>query len=303
MLASKFRSQGALAVILLAGFSAGASADEVVSYAVRAVTNKGTEFTGRVPRTEAFDELLKDQEFIDAAKVDPDERLKVAGVNGLNGSITFVFGDLRSVQIEGRLTEEDLEQRRESEAILRQRRLADEQERLRWIQLRREAARKAKQQEQEQAQREQAGTLVLPEKYQVWIDRFPPDQGWIPARKARLYYQTVILDNRPPTDEERAWLDAYDQWKPAYDAWLTLEKLKLEMQDDAENVPEPSGTVVSPGASIDPAEPTPEQRKKLPPPLEPGVPEPTKVSPEAPEPVPLKPYATEPKPLKDGTRP
>ena len=324
MLASKSGFSGVALAILLVGFSAvqAQDDDEVISYAVRAVTSKGAEFSGLVPRTQAFDDLLNGTDSIDPASADKSQRLKLAAVNGMNGSATFYFGGLRSIQVEGRLTEEDLKQRRESQAASRKGRLEREQVRLQQVTGRRDAARQAEEREQ-QEQQQQGSEQVLSKDHQEWIDRFPPDEGWIPAKRSQLYYQTVILNNRPPTDDERAWLDGFDQWKLAYDAWLVLEKQKLQEEEAAKQAAkqaaeqgdksvEPptgndrsdlSGTSASEGAEIDPSAPTPEEQQRLLPALDPETPKPDKISEAAPKPVPLKPYAVKPEPLKDGSRP
>ena len=303
-------------LVLLLGSGPAEGSDETVSYSVRVVTTKGAQFTGLVPKTEELDRLLDGKNSLDPTQVDPQRGLTLAGVNGLSGSIGLRFGELRSFAVERDVSKEDLEERRRSQLVLKESRLRQEAERLKRVAALRAAGAATEKELAEKAAMEKE--VGLPEDLQEWIDRFPPDEGWIPSKKARLYYQTVILNNRTPTDEERTWLDSFDQWKVAYDAWLKLEKAKLADEEAAkqaiekgedvdlptgENRSDRSGTSASEEAGVDPDNPTKEAAGKLPPAIDPQAPKPEKISEEAPKPVPLEKNAVKPDPLKDGTRP
>ncbi|MFH0944823.1 MAG: hypothetical protein V2A76_06465 [Planctomycetota bacterium] len=303
-------------LVLLLGSGPAEGADASVSYSVQVVTTKGALFTGLVPKTEEMDRLLDGGDSLDPTQVDPGRLLTLAGVNGLNGSLTLRFGELKSLKVEQKVSEDDLKERQKSQIVLKASRLRQEAERLKKIAEQRAAGAATAKERQERLAQEKK--VRLPQDLQQWIDRFPPDAGWIPSKKARLYYQTVILNNRTPTDEERAWLDSYEQWKVAYDAWLELEKAKLADEEAAkqaiekgEDVDLPtgesrsdrSGTAASGEAGVDPDNPTKEAAAKLPPAIDPQAPQPEKISEDVKKPVPLDKNATKPEPLKDGTRP
>lgn len=298
-----------LATVLLT--PRGLAAQDSYAYSVRAVTLEGTTYTGIVTSTPPFEKLLEAGDSIDPSQVDPKQSVRLGYFNGLNGAIALRFGELKSVEVEGRLSEDDVAERRERQRSTLAARRVREVERLRIVYEAR-AARAAEEarEAEEAAGQQQEG---LPEELQKWIDRFPPSEGWIPAKKAKLYYETVILNNRPPTEDEHAWLDSYDQWKEAYDAWFALEQDKLTEEQEAKDSgepeptgsdrPEPSGTSSDDGAAIDPDHPTDAARSRLPPPIDPKTAKPDKISETTPKPISLDKKAIPPSKMKDGSRP
>lgn len=297
--------------ILLAAPAAAQQEDasRPAAWEVSVVTRTGVTYSGVVLASAELDAAFGDERRPDPAALDPRLGLAIRWFNGLNGAVSFRCAELARIEILARYTAEDLESRRAEQAAARTARLQKEALRLAVVHEERAARLAAAEQARTAAAEAAAGERRLPPELQAWIDRFPPDQGWIPAKKAALYYQTVVLDNRAPSDAERAWLDSYDEWKQAYDAWLVLEKERLaeearqraaEGGDAAPAGADPAGAE---GASVDPDQPTAAELARLPPPIDKAIPPPDKIKKETPKPVALDPAAPAPAKMKDGSRP
>lgn len=206
-------------------------------------TKKGVRYTGRVPRTAANEKLFAGEKAPDLTEVDESAKISIAGFNGLSGSISLKLGELQTLQVIGPLDKEALASEKDSRAAAKESKWAKERERLKKI----DEARKARAQAELAAAAQTTGELPeLSEPAAAWMESYPPEEGWVPAKKAQLYYQTVVLDNRPMTDEERNWLDNYDAWKLAYDEWLGLEQARFALEQGAGAG---GGVPTDPGAS------------------------------------------------------
>ncbi len=307
-----------LPMLVLAGALARAAlpaeGDDSVAWSVAVVTKSGAEFSGIVPRTERTAKLFDGAEEIDPAGLPPGGTLSLDHFNGLNGSIGFTFGELAKLKVVAALTADDVKSRDDARAAAKRARLEAEEARLELVAEQRAA--RARQELERAAAKVEAGLQSLPEALRAWLDEFPPEEGWVPAKKAQLYYQQVVLNTHTPTPEERRWLDNYAAWKAAYDLWLEIEKAKRLLEEEAARAaaadeaaaqppaagerPEPSGTSGSDAAATDPDNPTPEEAEKLPPPVDPDAPEPKKIPPEVEEPAPLKKGVPEPVKVKEG---
>jgi len=272
--------------------------DDPAGWSIEAVTTSGVKYTGVVLRTERTAEWFDADKTVDPGRLPATERIDMKWFNGLSGSIGLRFGDLRSVQKLASMTSEDLRERGEGRTQSNAAKWVKERARLAVIANGRanravEAAEAA-----ERAAEEAAAALDadLTDDQRTWLEAFPPDGGWIPARKTQLYHQSTILNNKPLTDSEQEWLDSYDQWKPAYDLWFQAETKKIAAEEAAavadellppNQRPEPSGTARSAAAAIDPDAPTKEEASQRPPPIGDTAPTPTKIAKEVPRPVPL----------------
>lgn len=291
-----------------------ASADEgdPVAYSVRATTLAGKKFTGVAMRTPRLDELFQsgDQQFVDTTTLPADMRIELRHFNGLNGSMTVRAGELRELELLDSLSDPQLKGQTQAIIDAKAAKWAAEAERLKIVSAERESRAQAAVDEAAAAAPVED---VIPPQFQVWLDKFPPDQGWIPAKKSQLYYQSVVLNSRPLTDQERDWLDNFDAWKVGYDYWLAAEQKKTAAEEAAKAAgaepptgaakPEPSGTGESGGSTIDPDHPTAADQKVLPPPIDPAAPKPDKVDPSAPKPAGLEKDAPKPANLENGGRP
>ncbi|MBI4878531.1 MAG: hypothetical protein HY812_02585 [Planctomycetes bacterium] len=312
------RAAYVLSILILSGALVRAALpaedDGTVAWSVAVVTKSGAEFSGIVPRTERTAKLFDEAEEIDPASLPPGETLSLDHFNGLNGSIGFTFGELAKLKVVAPLTADDVKSRDDSRAAAKKARLEAEAARLELVTEQRAA--RAKQELERAAAKVEAGLQNIPEELRAWLDEFPPEEGWVPAKKSQLYYQQVVLNTHTPTPEERRWLDNFEPWKAAYDLWLEIEKAKRLLEEEAARAaaagepaaqplpaserPEPSGTSGSDAAATDPDKLPPEEAAQQPPPIDPDAPEPKKIAPHVPEPAPLKKGVPEPVKVKEG---
>lgn len=231
--------------------------DETAALQIDAKTTKGLRYSGRILRSDAMMKLFPGEKAPDLAEVDADGSILISGFNGLSGSIRLKLGELASIQVVGPLDKETISSDKDARQAAMESRWATERARLAAI----DAGRNARKQAELAAAA--ATTGALPELSQAsaqWMNSYPPEEGWVPAKKAQLYYQTVVVDNRPLTDDERNWLDNYDAWKLAYDEWLALEQARAALDQAGA---QQSGSATTPGsaestaksaaAAIDPA--------------------------------------------------
>jgi hypothetical protein len=303
----------ALSLALSFGSSAAAAAEDGPVLEVRIVTKTGGRFTGLVPKSAPIADRFAPGDTIDVTKLPRSGVIKLDGVNGLPGSMTVKVPELASIEILGQV---DAEAADESSKRIR---LAKaemwEKERVRLAKVAEDrAARSRSEAEAEAAAAAEAEKIpTLDPEHQAWIDLYPPAEGWLPVKKQELYHQTVILNNRFPTEQERAWLDSYDSWKVAYDAWYAIEQLKIAAEEKAKaeglapptgaDRPDPSNTASQAGAAVDPEAPSPEDAAKLPPKIKDSVATPVKIGADVPPPAKLDPDVEKPAKLPNGTDP
>jgi hypothetical protein len=281
---------------------------------VRVTTKKGATFTGNVPSDSAIAKAFGDESRIEGDRLAPDLSFRLADVNGLSGSMGLRATEISTVDKLGEVDVDALGERRKQVAVVREQKW--EKERLRLEQL--NADRKARAVAAAEAEAAAAAAaaeaaLKLAPEHQQWIDKYPPADGWVPALKQQIYHQTIILNNRAPSEQEKAWLADYDAWKVAYDAWRAIEVEKAAREEKAKaegkplpagaDKPDPSGTAGSTGGSIDPAAPSAEDGAILPPKLKPDVKAPVAIKKHIPPPSDLEPGVAKPVGLKNGTEP
>lgn len=263
--------------------------DETVALSVRFVHRNGAKFEGLVVNTHANQQLFPAQAPPDLAAQPANAKITLERFNGLSGSITLALADCRALEVVAALHGDELSDRDRQMQMGREQRWDRERDRLARIAETRDS--RAGDAAAAAAAIEEAGEK-LPPALQGWIDRFAPADGWVPAKKAQLYYQQYILDTHKPTDRERDWLDHYDDWKVAYDAWLKLEqdKAAAAAANAATSAPtagtSPSSAATGHAAGSDPDAPTAEEQKNLLPPLDENAPKPTSVPEDAPKPTP-----------------
>ena len=206
----------------------GAKGNEITSYRMKVVTHWGTEFTGVVKRTKEFDDAFANTSQLAGAKFDPQKFVELRWFNGLNGSVSFRFRDIRTIERLDDLTNDSVSQIETKQAGERVKRVEKEQVRLSIVKEQRAAKQKAEAELVARAQAAKAqkalAELESPPQYKVWLDQVPPEKGWIPAKKAQLYYNQVVLGLGAPSAEEKEWVDHYEEWKVAYDWWVAEQK-------------------------------------------------------------------------------
>lgn len=282
----------------MAVVTATTNTEDPAAWSVEAVTQTGARYTGVILNSTANRGLFGDGVDANLSARPPSTRVELLWFNGLSGNIGLKVSDLRSLEQVGTLSEDELRDRQKSRAVSDDEKWVKERARLaRVFEDRARRATKAAEEAASQADKAaEALNRKLTDDQREWLDRFHPEDGWIPARKTQLYHQSVILDNQPLTDQEREWLDHYDKWKPAYDLWLDAEKKRLAAEAAAEQAGKlaaagdqsnPSGTAKSSAASIEPVQPTDDEAKRLPIPLSPDAPDPVKIGDDAPKPIPL----------------
>lgn len=223
--------------------------DATAALRVDVKTKAGVRYAGLVRRTPAMVALFSGEEAPDLAEAPGTARIAITGFNGLSGSITLKVAEIASVEVTEALDREALDEATGRSAAAKEDRWVKENARLAKI----AEARAAKAAAAAAATLEVTGALPeLSEAAAEWVGRYPPEEGWVPAKKAQLYYQTVVLDNRPLTDDERVWLDNYDAWKLAYDEWLVREQARISLEADAPVGPS-GATSGSAAASVDPS--------------------------------------------------
>lgn len=272
------------------------------AWSVKVQATNGARYTGIVMRTPKLRAVLDDKDRIEGKDLPAGTSVQIKYFNGLNGSITLKSTEIARLEIAGQVADQELVEQKKTIIVAREQRWQSENERLKQVDADR-AMRAASKKAADDAAKAAAEEKLSPE-LQQWIDKYPPSEGWVPAKKAELYYQTVVVNNRPPTAQESAWFDDYDQWKVAYDAWLGLEQKRIAAEEKAKQEgtapvgppPEPSTTSKSKAAQIDPANPAPADAKVLPPPVDPAAPKPDKIDPATPKPAPLEKDA--PKPIQ-----
>lgn len=277
------------------------------------VTHNGGRFTGLVASDGAVAKAMGENEKLDGASLPSDLSIRLESVNGMQGSMGLKQTEVRTIEVLAKLDKSKIEDRAQRVRIAKEKTWEKERERLAEVNSARSARDRAEEMARVAAELEAARAKQLSPEQQQWIDDFPPSDGWIPALKQQIYHQTIILNNRPPTDQERAWLDSYDAWKAAYDAWLVLEKEKRAAEEKAKALgqpeptgadkPEPSGTSTSGAAGIDPENPTPEESASLPVPLQSDVKPPVAIGKDVAKPSDLKKTVAKPVDLKNGTKP
>lgn len=225
---SKTAAKPGVAAVSLVAPRAEGGANEYVSYQVKLVTNWGEEFTGVVRRTKALDEKFDQAATQPGTAFGPDEFVELRWFNGLNGSIGFRFRDVKSIERLEKLTNDHIASIETKQTQDRSKRLEKEKVRLAVVSELR-AAKKAAEAEvaakDAQARAAKAiAELESPPQYKAWLDRFPPEKGWIPAKKSQLYYNQVVLGTGALKPDEKDWLDHYEEWKVAYDWWSAEQK-------------------------------------------------------------------------------
>ncbi len=315
-----------LSITFLVGVAAlarvAAAADPPAAWNVHIVTKAGMHYDGVIMRTPKVEPIFAAEDGPKLDAVPADLPIEIRWFNGLNGSIGVRAGKIKSIEVKGTLADADVKTREQQSEANKEDKWKAELERLQIVQNDRTTRALA---EADAAAAAAAEALRLPEipaDLKPMLEKYPPEQGWVPAKKDELYHQTVILNSRPLTEQERQWLDEYDDWKPAFDAWFAREQRKIELEqkakEDAENgvpgaasqpaptgaaKPEPSGTAKSEASNTDPDHPTQDELALLPKRLDPGVPKPIKIDPKTKKPVGLDPGVAKPTNLTNGERP
>ncbi len=249
-------------VLLAPSTSRAEEDDAVVAYAVIVKSDRGTSYRGMVPRTPLSERWFAADE-VDLSLLPDGGLLKLEHFNGLNGTISLKKSQIREIRLERRVDRDGMSEVQQTQIVAREARLKDEIARLKEVYAERDARRQS-----EAAKAAAAAAQVEPPSLspseQAWIDRFHPDDGWVPEKKSDLYHETVITNARPLTDDERAWLDHYEEWKVAYDHWLELPR--PEESNEATGEPDEeagregasgaSRSTSSPAGSTPPSEPS-----------------------------------------------
>lgn len=281
---------------------------------VKLITKKGARYVGLVKESSVLGMALRDKDSLEPGALAADASIKIGNVNGHAYSMGITGAEVDSVAVMRRLdaaaaTDQAAKQKAEAaKAWEKENARLAELENQRKSKKEREAAELA-----ELIKAREADKPKLAPAHQQWIDRFPPKEGWVPALKEKLYHQTIILNNRPLTEAEQAWLDNYDTWKPAYDAWLAIEQGKITAEEKAkaegkegpkgEDRADASGTSNSDVAAIDPDNPTDEERVLKLPPVSPDVKKPAAIKKDTKKPAPVNANTKKPSNLKNGKRP
>ncbi|MBK6941663.1 MAG: hypothetical protein IPH13_15920 [Planctomycetes bacterium] len=231
---AKAPSKSGIATVSMVASRTDGGANEFVSYQVKLVTNWGEEFTGVVRRTKSLDEKFDKDATLQGSAFAPDEFVEVRWFNGLNGSIGFRFRDVKSIERLEKLTNEHIAKIETKQTDDRSKRLEKEKVRLAVVSEQR-AAKKAAEaavaaKEADAKAKKAVAELESPPQYKAWLDRFPPEKGWIPAKKSQLYYNQVVLGTGALKPDEKDWLDHYEEWKAAFD-WWSAEQKALTGQD------------------------------------------------------------------------
>lgn len=249
-----------------------AESGDYSSYQVKLVTNWGEEFSGVVRRSKSLDEKFDKDAKQPGSAFAPDDYVEVRWFNGLNGSIGFRFRDVKSIERLEKLTNDHIAKIETKQGDDRVKRLEKEKVRLAIVSEQR-AAKKAAEAEvaakEAQAKAAKAAAeLESPPQYKAWLDRFPPEKGWIPAKKSQLYYNQVVLGTGALKPDEKDWLDHYEEWKVAYD-WWSAEQKALTGQDPPAGTDNPghaTGAIDGDNAlKLRELPPTPEHDGKTPP--------------------------------------
>ncbi len=307
--------------LFLASSAAGAAlaADDPAAWSVHLVTTQGAHYEGVVMRTPKVAPIFEKEGGPSAAAVSADVPIEIRWFNGLNGSIGVRAGKVKSIEVKNTLTADDVKTREQQSAAGKEEKWQAELERLKIVDNGRAERAAAEADAAAAAALEAMRLPEIPADLKPWLDKYPPEDGWVPAKKDELYHTTVILNSRPLTEEERAWIDEYDSWKPAFDAWFAREQRKIELEEKAkedaangaaskpaatgEDKPEPTGTATSGASKVDPDNPTDEELAQLPKRLDANVKKPIKIDPKTKKPIGLEPGTPTPTNLTNGERP
>jgi hypothetical protein len=203
----------ALVPVVLAGLvwaSAGLPDSPAASRArelrVRVTLNSGAKLEGFV-RGGALYERLVDGQFVRTSSVEvPGAGFRLWQVNDTSGFFFVRYSDIRELK-EIRLAGES-EVAASGDALL-DKRLAGE------------PTRPTPEEDAEKGRPERR-VPELSEEGAALLERFPPEAGWTPEKKAQLERRAVIL-GLFPSPEEKAWLESFDAWRPAYEHWLARQ--------------------------------------------------------------------------------
>lgn len=277
------------------------------------VTKNGGRFTGLVASDGAVAKAIGDAERIAGSDLPADLSIRLQQVNGIQGSMGVKPSEIASLEVLAKLDKSKLDDRAQRVRVAKEKKWEQERERLARVNAERASRAQAEAEAAMAAELAAAQDKKLSPEHQGWIDSYPPSQGWIPALKQQIYHQTIILNNRAPTDQERSWLENYDAWKEAYDAWLAIEQDRRAAEEKAKALgqpaptgdarSEPTGTAGSAAAGIDPAAPTADDERVLPQKLKPDVKLPAAIDKDVQKPAELKKSAATPVDLKNGTEP
>lgn len=277
------------------------------------VTKNGGRFTGLVAADGTVAKALGDADRVAGSDLPAGLSIRLIEPNGLQGSMGVKPAEIATLEVLARLDKSKLDDRAQRVRVAKEKKWDLERERLARVNADRDARAKAAEDAAIAAELAAAQTKKLSAEHQAWIDSYPPNQGWIPALKQQIYHQTIVLNNRPPTDQERSWLENYDAWKEAYDAWLAIEQERRAAEEKAKALDqpeptgddrsEPTGTAASDAGKIDPDAPTADEEKILPPKLKPDVKKPVGIGEHVAKPTDLKKTVAKPVNLKNGTEP
>jgi len=218
----------------------GSTKDEPAAVRLKVVTKSGHSFSGMSRVTKPLKYLFRELSHKQLSEVSPKLVVEVINFNDVSGSIGIRVGDMKSIEVVEEVSKEEYDRAAQVRAVDREAKWAKERARLAKV----AAKRAAKKAAEALANGEAVAAPVegfpagagaagaaqatadndLPEHMQRWLDQYPPEDGWLPARKAQLYYQSVVLGNGSMSDQERYWLDHYDEWFKAFDVWFERQQ-------------------------------------------------------------------------------
>ncbi|MFH2000527.1 MAG: hypothetical protein ABIK28_12650, partial [Planctomycetota bacterium] len=223
-------------VLTLLSFTAHVSAEqEIVAFKVKAVMKSGMQCEA-VISSKTFLPAIKKNEMLDLAGFDPESRISLYYIQGLNGSMTVAIKDVKSIKGIDPLTEGKLAEF--TGKVTQRIRKADEELGIQKEQSK--AQKPADSKDSTVSANKEARSPVgdkAEEKELKWLKLFPLEEGWKPESKQELYKRGITVGVYP-NEKEQEFLNHYDDWMSDYRIFEARmekeEKEKEQVRQDTE---------------------------------------------------------------------
>ena len=197
--------------------------DGCFAYCVMIYPRSGDKYEA-VIRDPSLIALLKEHGSLDSTKRDPETRVTLHYMRGLNGSMSIRLKDVSSIAALMPLSKEDYQEVKE---VIGQRiKKGNEKESARIEAMRKKRAQAKKEHEaaleRERLKREAEEKKKARMKRFPLLVRFPPDQGWSRALKEEIERRKIVIKIFPKP-EEQAFLDCFEAWEKQLKEWKSLD--------------------------------------------------------------------------------
>jgi len=205
---------------------------KITAYRVTVELKTNASFTAVVKDSTVLP-LIEKGKSLDLKRFEPDFRLTLYYMRGMNGTMVVRLKDVRSIEGVEPLIPKALENQKADI----ERRIKDIREKEKKRLAKKEASKKqqSKKAKEEATKKESLKEEEKRKKKEAerfkWLNRFPPEKGWGPEKKKALYRRSIAIGVYP-NEEEQAFLDHFETWLEQFGAWKILEEKKAREKEE-----------------------------------------------------------------------